>query len=316
MNYFITGGCGFVGSNMTNRLLSLGHNVIVYDNFSSGFKNFINLKENLKIIKGDLLDEEHLNKSLNKDIDYVYHFAANADVRFGLKNPRIDLEQNTISTFNLLEAMRKKNIKKIGFSSTGSVYGEPKIFPTPEDAPFPIQTSLYAASKIACEGLISSYCEGFGFQANIFRFVSLLGNHYTHGHVFDFTKSLRKDPTKLLVLGDGNQTKSYVNVKDCLDAIQLAEKTEVNKIEVYNIGNLEYINVKQSIKLITNLMSINPKIIFGKEKRGWVGDSPMIQLENKKIKALGWVPKFSISESIKQTVGWLLKNEWVYKERK
>lgn len=315
MKYFITGGCGFIGSNMTNFLLSLGHEVTIYDNFSSGFEEFINNKENLKIIKGDLLNQNFIIQSLSRNIDYVYHFAANADVRFGLQNPRRDLEQNTIATFNLLEAMRKKDIKNIGFSSTGSVYGEPNIFPTPENAPFPIQTSLYAASKLACEGLISSYCEGYNFQANIFRFVSLLGNHYTHGHVFDFTKSLLKNPKELEVLGDGTQTKSYVNVQDCVEAMYLAEKKEVDKVEVYNIGDTEFITVKQSINYITSFMNVKPRLIFGGGKRGWIGDSPVIHLDNNKIKSLGWNQKFSIRESIEQTIEWLLQNKWVYKKR-
>src|SRR5262249_8532807 len=151
--------------------------------------------------------------------DMVFHFAANADVRFGTEHPRKDLEQNTIATFNVLEAMRANSVGRVAFSSTGSIYGEPAVFPTPEGAPFPIQTSLYGASKLAGEGLIQAYCEGFGFQAYIFRFVSILGERYSHGHVFDFYRSLRENPRELRVLGNGRQRKSYLYIHDCLDAI-------------------------------------------------------------------------------------------------
>jgi UDP-glucose 4-epimerase len=315
LHYFITGGCGFVGSNMGNFLLSLGHQVTVFDNFSSGFKRFLNNNLKLKIIKGDLLDTKCLMESLTEEIDFVYHFSANADVRFGFQNPKKDLEQNTIATFNLLETMRIRGIKRIGFSSTGSVYGEANIYPTPEDAPFPIQTSLYGASKIACEGLISSYCEGFEFKAYIYRFVSLLGEHYTHGHVFDFTKSLLENSSKLKVLGDGNQKKSYLNIKDCVKAMHLTEKKNINKVDIYNIGNLEYITVKDSIKYITQQMNKCPEIFYQGGIRGWIGDSPRIQLDNKKIKLLGWIPQFSIEESVKETVIWLLRNKWVFDKR-
>src|SRR5262249_54570563 len=161
------------------------------------------------------LDENRLTEALAGS-EFVFHLAANADVRFGTNHPRRDLEQNTIATFNVLEAMRANGIAKIAFSSTGSVYGEAKTIPTPEDAPCPVQTSLYGASKIAGEGLISAYCEGFGFQGWIFRFVSVLGPRYTHGHVFDFFRKLSADPTRLEVLGNGTQRKSYMHVNDCV----------------------------------------------------------------------------------------------------
>lgn len=196
MKVIVTGCAGFIGSSMTDRLLAMGNSVIGIDNFSTGQKRFLEgalLDENFQLITGDLLDIDLL-KDKFKDADFVFHFAANADVRFGTEHPRKDLEQNTIATYNVLEAMRINGVKKIAFSSTGSVYGEAAIVPTPEDGPFPIQTSLYGASKLACEGLISAYSEGFQIQSWIFRFVSILGERYTHGHVFDFIYQLMDDP--------------------------------------------------------------------------------------------------------------------------
>ena len=188
MNVLVTGAAGFIGSRLTDRLLDEGHTVLGYDNLSTGQLKFLdnaNLNPNFHFIKADILDTNTLNKSL-KNIDIVFHLSANADIKDGLKNPYIDLEQNTIGTFNVLESMRKNNVNKIVFSSTGSVYGESSIFPTPENAPFPVQTSLYATSKVCGEGLIQSYCEGYGFQSWIFRFVSILGERYSHGHVSIF----------------------------------------------------------------------------------------------------------------------------------
>ena len=161
--------------------------------------------------------------------DFVFHMAANADVRFGTQHPRKDLEQNTIATWNVLEAMRANGIRRIAFASTGSIYGEPKLFPTPEDNPFPVQTSLYGASKLAAEGLIQAYCEGFGMQGYIFRFVSLLGPRYSHGHVIDFYRQLRAHPEVLNVLGNGRQRKSYLYIQDCIEAMEARVNIKNNR---------------------------------------------------------------------------------------
>ena len=221
MKAFVTGGAGFVGSTVVDRLLARGDEVVAYDNLSTGRREF--LREALEnrrfaLVEGDVLDGAAMGAAM-RGADLVFHFAANADVRFGTEHPEKDLQQNTIATFRVLEAMRANGIKRLAFSSTGSIYGEPTTFPTPEDAPFPVQTSLYGASKLAGEGLISAYCEGFGFSAWIFRFVSILGERYTHGHVFDFYQRLRADPRRLHVLGNGGQRKSYLYVQDCVDAI-------------------------------------------------------------------------------------------------
>ena len=232
----VTGGAGFIGSNLADALLARGVEVVVYDNFSTGRREF--LPADAELVEADVLDREALVGAM-AGCDTVFHLQANADVRHGLERPRVDLEQNTIATSNVLEAMRAVGATRIAFSSTGSVYGEPEVFPTPEDAPFPIQTSLYAASKLAGEALIGAYAHGFGFTGVVFRFVSILGERYTHGHVYDFFHALRADPTKLRVLGNGQQRKSYLYVRDCVSGILTALDAAGPGLEVYNLGTDE-----------------------------------------------------------------------------
>lgn len=317
-NFIVTGCAGFIGSNLVDRLLALGHQVIGIDNFSTGQRRFIDsalTNPKFKLIEGDLLDLPVLTKAFFGG-DIVFHFAANADVRFGTQHPRKDLEQNAIATHNVLEAMRANSIKKIVFSSTGSVYGEAAVIPTPEDAPFPTQTSFYAASKLAGEGLIMAYCEGFGLQSWIFRFVSILGERYTHGHVFDFYKQLKAHPTRLRVLGNGKQRKSYLYVQDCLDGIQIAVEGARDKVNVFNLGVDGYCEVNESIGWICETLGVKPRLEYTGGDHGWVGDNPFIFLDTKKIRSLGWQPKRSISEGVVKTVNFLKENEWVLKERK
>lgn len=317
MAIVVTGCAGFIGSNMVDRLLALGHSVIGIDNFSTGQRRFLDgaIKHpRFRLIETDLLDLPGLTTSF-KGADSVIHFAANADVRFGTDHPRKDLEQNTIATFNVLEAMRANGIKRIAFSSTGSVYGEAAVIPTPEDAAFPVQTSLYGASKVAGEGLIAAYSEGFGFQSYIFRFVSILGERYTHGHVFDFYKQLQTDPTRLRVLGNGKQRKSYLYVQDCVDAILLAMEKAMAKVNVFNLGVADYCEVNNSIGWISEALGVTPKLEYTGGDRGWIGDNPFIFLDTKKIQSLGWKPKLSIREGVIKTVEFLRANEWVLESR-
>lgn len=315
MKYFITGGAGFIGSNMTDRLLSEPENeVVVYDNFVTGRREFLedaSKNDRFQLVEGDTLDLEAMTKAM-AGCEFVFHFAANADVRMGCEHPRKDLEQNTIATYNVLEAMRANKIRRIGFSSTGSVYGEAEVIPTPEDAPFPIQTSLYGASKLACEGLLAAYAEGFDFQAYIFRFVSILGERYTHGHVYDFVKRLGDDPTKLHVLGNGKQRKSYLYVKDCMEAILTVIRNTNEKVNIYNLGTDEYCEVNDSIAWITGKLGVTPELSYEGGERGWIGDNPFIYLDTKKVRALGWKPKYSISEGVIKTVEFLQENPWVF----
>lgn len=314
MKIVVTGCSGFIGSNLVDHLLARGHTVIGIDNFSTGQRKFLEnaiSQHNFELIEGDLLDLPGL-KNWISGTEFVYHLAANADVRFGTEHPRKDLEQNTIATFNVLEAMRANNIKKIVFSSTGSIYGEAQIIPTPENAPFPIQTSLYGASKLAGESLIAAYCEGFGFQSWIFRFVSILGERYTHGHVFDFYNNLKKDPKRLKVLGNGKQRKSYLYIQDCLNAIQIALDKTSDKVNIFNLGVDSYCELNDSIGWICAELGVQPQLEYTGGDRGWIGDNPFIFLATSKIRALGWYSKLSIQEGVIQTVRYLNENEWVF----
>jgi UDP-glucose 4-epimerase len=312
-NVFITGAAGFVGSNLTDYLLKEGYSVIGYDNFSIGYDENLSKArqfENFTLIIGDVLDLPALTKAM-AGCDFIFHLSANADVRFGTKHPRKDIEQNTIATFNVLEAMRSNDIKHIAFSSTGSIYGEPAVFPTPEDAPFPIQTSLYGASKLACEGLIEAYCEGFGFVGWIFRFVSVLGERYSHGHVFDFYKKLLADPNHLHVLGNGKQRKSYLYIQDCIGSMLIAIEKAQHKVNIFNLGTDEYCEVNDSIQWISEHLGLDPELSYAGGERGWIGDSPFIFLDCSRIRACGWRPKLTIEESIIKTLEYLKDNQWL-----
>jgi UDP-glucose 4-epimerase len=317
MHMFITGGAGFIGSHLADRLLAEGHAVTVYDNLSTGLIEFLEgarISPRFRFVQADLLDEAALREAM-VGADVVFHLAANADVRFGPDHPRRDLEQNTLATFNVLEAMRLNGVRRLAFSSTGSVYGEAAVIPTPEDAPFPIQTSLYGASKLACEGLIGAYSESFGIQAVIFRFVSILGERYTHGHVFDFYRKLTEDPTRLDVLGDGQQRKSYLYVRDCIDAILVALSRFPASVSIFNLGADHYVRVVDSIDIITRHLGLDPERVFAGGDRGWIGDNPFIFLETARIRALGWTPRLTIPEGIVRTLDWLRANPWVYERR-
>ena len=320
---FITGAAGFIGSHVTDRLLADGKMVVGWDNFATGQRRFLEgalEHQNFTLIEGDNLDLPALTQAMT-GCDTVFHLAANADVRFGLDHPSKDLQQNTIATFNVLEAMRANGIKRIAFSSTGSVYGEAAMIPTPEVAPFPIQTSLYASSKLAGEAMISSYCEGYEFEGYIFRFVSILGERYTHGHIFDFYKQMREHPDRLKILGDGLQRKSYLYVQDCVTAMLhvIGQGTALKAkhgVEIYNLGTPEYVQVKDSVSYICSALKLNPKLEYTGGERGWVGDNPFIFLDTQKIQNTGWKSTLTIEQGIHKTLQWLQANQWVYESRK
>ena len=304
MRVLVTGAAGFIGSHMVDRLLAAGHSVAGFDNMSTGQRRFLEgalVHPQFSFHQCDLLDRTSLGHAM-QGAELVVHFAANADVRFGTDHPGKDLEQNAIATWNVLEAMREQGCKRIVFSSTGSVYGEPGIFPTPENCPFPIQTSLYGASKAAAEGLIQAYCEGFGMQAYIFRFVSILGERYSHGHVFDFWQQLSRRPDHLHVLGNGHQRKSYLYVQDCIDAIFTALDRAESKVNIFNLGTDEYCEVNDSIGWICEHLGLKPKLTYSGGERGWVGDSPFILLDCSRIRALGWRPRLTIKEGVLATI--------------
>ena len=317
MKCLVTGAAGFIGSNLVDRLLKEGHEVVGFDNFSTGQEQFLQdagRSPNFRLEQRDLLDLEAVERAA-AGMDIVFHLAANADVRFGVEHPRRDLEQNTIATWNVLEAMRRNGVGRIAFSSTGSVYGEAKVIPTPEDCPFPAQTSLYGASKLAAEGLIEAYSEGFGMQAYIFRFVSILGNRYTHGHIFDFYKQLLDHPDRLNVLGNGTQRKSYLAIQDCIDAILLAVEKAGDRVNILNLGTDEYCQVNDSIGWIGGRLGLQPELVYSGGDRGWIGDNPFIWLDCSRMRSLGWTPRFSIREAVLQTLDYLRAERWVLEKR-
>ena len=310
LRFFVTGCAGFIGSNLVDRLLAADHSVVGYDNFSTGRAAFLeraSRSQHFTLITGDLLDGERVKKAM-AGCEFVFHLAANADVRFGTDHPRKDLEQNTIATMNVLEAMRSNGIRDIAFSSTGSIYGEAARFPTPENAELPIQTSLYGASKMAAEGFIEAFCEGFDMRAFIFRFVSILGERYTHGHVVDFYKQLRTHPEYLEVLGNGTQRKSYLYVQDCLDAMLLAIKSGHSKVNIFNLGTDEHCEVNDSIRWICGHLGLNPELRYTGGDRGWIGDNPFIFLDCAAIRSLGWKPQLTIQQAVIRTVEFLEQN--------
>jgi UDP-glucose 4-epimerase len=315
----ITGGAGFIGSTLADSLSARGVEVVIVDDFRTGRREFVvDLlgRPGTRLVEGDVLDQSVLEDAF-AGCDWVFHLQANADVRHGLEHPLRDLEQNAVATSTVLEAMRVVGTSNIAFSSTGSVYGEPDVFPTPEDAPFPVQTSLYAASKLAAEGLIGAYAHAFGFVGLIFRFVSVLGERYTHGHVFDFFCALQRDPAELRVLGDGRQEKSYLYIQDCIAGILAgveAHERDSGTTKIYNLGTDETLVVDESIRLITAHLGVSPSIEHTGGRRGWPGDSPLISLDCSRIRALGWKPTVTIDDAIVRTLDWLKANPYVLAE--
>jgi len=316
MRIVVTGAAGFIGSNVVDKLLARDFEVMGIDNLRTGRIEFLNsaLKEDkFSFYNEDLISSNKI-ADIFSGVDVIYHFAANADVRFGINFPRRDLEQNTIVTHNVLEAMRLSNVKRIVFSSTGSIYGNTKIIPTYENSAFPIQTSLYGASKLACEGLIQAYCETFGMQSWIFRFVSILGPRYSHGHVFDFYKQLKEHPDYLTVLGNGHQRKSYLHVSDCIKAIEVALESSSSKVNIFNLGVDGTCEVRDSVNWISEKLGVKPKVKFGTGSSGWIGDNPLIHLATDEIASLGWKPKYSIREGVESTIEYLTNNDWLLQE--
>ena len=311
----VTGAAGFIGSNLCDYLLGRGHEVIGLDNLSTGRREF--LKDALKspkftLVEVDLFDAVAAERAIRDSrADTLIHLAAHADVRFGCNQPRRDLEQGTIVTLNVLEGVRLGGISTVVLASTGSVYGEPNVFPTPESCPFPVQTSLYGAAKLAAEGLVQAYVSGFGIRAVIYRFVSILGERYSHGHVRDFVAKLLFNPNEIDVLGDGSQTKSYLYVGDCVAGIVEGIERSEDRLSIFNLGTDDYVTVNQSLDLICAELGVVPNRKYSGGSRGWVGDSPFIFLDCAKIRTLGWAPKRSISEGIQATVRYLLENRWL-----
>ncbi len=307
MKYFVTGGAGFIGSVLVNELLKKGNQVTVYDNFTLGEKKFLNLNsKNLKIVKGDIRNFKLIQKII-KDHEFIFHFAANSDIPAGIKNSKLDYEINTVGTLNVLESMVKHKIKYLVFASTSAVFGYPTKMPSTEDYGPCLPESFYGASKLACEGFISSYSNLRGIKSWIFRFANITGNPATHGIIHDFRIKLKKPTNTFEVLGDGNQKKSYITNEMLVEGIlKIVKKThnKKQKIFLYNIGNSDFIKVKDIAKIFLKENNSNKKIVYTGGKRGWKGDVYKMHLDIKKIIKEGWKPqknsKQCILESIKK----------------
>jgi UDP-glucose 4-epimerase len=313
MKVAVTGAAGFIGSNLVDALLVSGHTVTGIDNLSTGDYRFLaeaRTSPQFQFCQLDLVRDVDELIDTTRGHDAVVHLAANADVRFGWDNPHRDLEQNVVATHNVLEAVRIGAVPRILFSSTGSVYGETPVIPTPEDCPFPVQTSLYGASKLAAEGLLAAYAEGAGISSTVFRFVSIMGPRYTHGHVVDFLRQLRHDPTRLVVLGDGSQRKSYLHVADCVAAV-IARLEEEPLFEVFNLGVDDFCTVRESCNWICERANLAPALHYTGGDRGWVGDNPFIYLDIARMRSTGWEPTFTIRQAVEATVDYLSENPWI-----
>ena len=312
MTILVTGGAGFIGSHLIDALIEKGNEVKCIDNFSSGRKEFIeqSMDKGLELIEGDLLNRDDIKKALS-GCDTVFHLAANPDVRLGVENTEVHLEQNIIATYNLLEEMRKADVKKIAFTSSSTVYGEAEQIPTPESYGPLIPISLYGASKLAAEGLISAYCYTFDMQSVIYRFANVVGPRSTHGVTYDFIKKLRKNSHVLEILGDGSQKKSYLYISDCIDAMLFGMEKSKSKVEIFNIGSEDWVDVKKIADIVSREMGLSPEYRFtgGVDGgRGWKGDVKIMRLSIDKLKNMGWKPEYGSKESIEMTAKWLISN--------
>ncbi len=297
----VTGGAGFIGSHVVDKLVEVDE-VIVLDNLSSGKIEYVN--KDAKFVKADLCKDDF--SDLLRGADEVWHIAANPDVRIGSENPDAIYKNNVLATYRLLEAMRKADVRRIIFTSTSTVYGEAKVIPTPEDYP-PHPISIYGASKLACEALIESYCHTFDMQSWIYRFANVIGRRSTHGVIYDFILKLKRNPYELEVLGNGEQSKSYVYIDDCIDAMFFGLKKANEKVNIFNIGSEDQIKVKKIAEIVAKEMGLSPTLKFTGGDRGWRGDVPIMLLSVEKLKNLGWRPKFKSEDAVRLAVRDLLK---------
>jgi len=307
----VTGGAGFIGSHLVDYLIQ-ENEVVVLDNLSGGKYEFLKHhegKENFTFVLGDLLRTEDIETAL-EGVDVVFHLAANPDVRRGAEDTRVHLEQNLIATYNLLEAMRRKDVRDIVFTSTSTVYGEAEVIPTPEDYGPLIPISLYGASKLGAEAYISAYTHLFGMRGVSYRFANIVGPRGTHGVIYDFIRKLKANPRELEILGDGTQTKSYLYVTDCVEAMVFGYEHMKRDYEVFNIGSEDWVNVKRIAEIVVEEMGLSDvkfRFTGGVDGRGWKGDVKVMRLSIEKLKALGWKPRHGSEESVRLTARALIR---------
>ena len=309
MKILVTGGAGFIGSHLIDALLERGDEVICFDNFSSGRREFIehNLGQ-MELVEGDLLNRSDIGKAI-KGCDAVFHLAANPDVRSGAGNTKTHFDNNIVATYNLLEEMRENGVTKIAFTSSSTVYGEASVIPTPENYGPLIPISIYGASKLASEALIASYCHTFDMDAIIYRFANVVGPRSTHGVIYDFINKLKANPEQLEILGDGTQKKSYLYIDDCIDAMLFGFDRMKEKVEIYNIGSEDWTDVRTIADIVSSEMGLRPEYKFtgGLDGRGWKGDVKFMRLDISKLKERGWNPRHTSNDAIRMTARWLIK---------
>ncbi|WP_298682653.1 NAD-dependent epimerase/dehydratase family protein [uncultured Methanomethylovorans sp.] len=305
----VTGGAGFIGSHVVDRLLADGHEVVVFDNMTSGKMEFIAHHLNdphFKLINGDLLQPDQVLKACN-DVGQVFHLAANPDVRIGASNTRMHFDQNVLATYNLLDAMHRQHVKEIAFTSSSTIYGQANIVPTPEDYGPLVPISMYGASKLACEAMITAYCHTFDMRSWIFRFANIIGDRGTHGIIVDFIHKLKRDPAHLEILGDGKQSKSYLHVRECVDAMMLVVLKGNDQVNILNIGSEDTISATRIGEIVAEEMALDPEFKYTGGSQGWKGDVPKMMLSIEKLKALGWKPGVGSEESVRVTARSLLQ---------
>ncbi len=309
MRYFVTGGAGFIGSHLVDKLITCGE-VTVYDNLSSGRKEFIQhhlSKPNFRFIQADLLDLDRLQREM-PDQDVVFHLAANPDARLGISDTSLDLKQEIIATYNVLEAMRTNGVKKMVFSSSGTIYGETPVVPLPEDYGPVLPISLYGAGKLASEGLITAFCHTFDMQCWIYRFANIVGKRGTHGVIFDFIHKLKNDPNQLEILGDGTQEKPYLSVEDCVEGMLFGMENSDERVNFFNLGCESTTDVSTIAKMVVQEMGLkNVKFKFTGGDRGWPGDVPQVRFNIKKMEKLGWKPKFSSNQAVRRAIKFMIE---------
>ncbi len=305
----VTGGAGFIGSHVVDRLLADGHDVVVFDNMTSGKMDFIahHLNEpHFKLINGDMLQPDQIYKACN-DVEQVFHLAANPDVRIGASNTRMHFDQNILATYNLLDAMQKQHVPEIAFTSSSTIYGEANIIPTPENYGPLMPISMYGASKLACEAMITAYCHTFDMRSWIFRFANIIGDRGTHGIIVDFIHKLKKDPFHLEILGDGKQSKSYLHVRECVDAMMSVVEKGNEQVNIINIGSEDVISATRIGEIVAEEMRLSPEFVYTGGSQGWKGDVPKMMLSIERLKVLGWKPAMGSEDNVRGTVRSLLR---------
>jgi len=309
--YFVTGGAGFIGSHLVNKLVGSGP-VTIYDNLSVGKPEFIKASlasGRARLIQGDLLDVEKLTRAVDEH-DIVFHLAANPEARRGIENTRLDLQQETVATYNLLEAMRIHNIENIVFASSGTVYGEVPPIPVPENYGPELPISLYGAGKLASEGLISAFCGTFGMQAWIYRFANIVGSRATHGVITDFIRKLAQDQSVLEILGDGCQRKPYLHIEDCIEGLFFGICHAREKVNVFNLGCTSTTDVHTIAMILTEEMGLTEtRLVYSGGERGWPGDVPLFRCDTTKMSKLGWTARYTSDEAVRKAVQDILQWE-------